>query len=87
MMREKQKTIVMMTKKQEEEQINLNQVTANASSSEIVKNMLITKLSLIFQLFDKNTSGYISADSIDLNAVPAEILLVFKPLLIEMETY
>jgi len=49
--------------------------------------MLITKLTLIFQLFDKKGTGYISADAIDLNAVPAEVLLVFKPLLIEMETY
>ena len=49
--------------------------------------MLVTKLTMIFQLFDKKGTGYISADSIDLNAVPAEVLLVFKPLLIEMETY
>ena len=77
----------MIHKQRDKEATDLSQHLANTKSGDIVKNMLNTKLILIFQLFDKKGSGYISADSIDLNAVPAEVLLVFKPLLIEMETY
>ena len=44
-------------------------------------------MELIFKLFDGQNRGYISAEQIDLDSVPPEVLLVFKPLLIEMETY
>ena len=46
-----------------------------------------SKLEIIFSLFDSENKGVISAEQIDLDSVPAEVLLVFKPLLIEMETY
>ena len=46
-----------------------------------------TKLSEIFDLFDANGNGRISADEIELDLVSAEILVVFKPLLVEMETF
>ncbi len=53
----------------------------------IVEKKLKAKLTTIFQLFDAQNNGRISAEEIDLDAVPAEVLLVFKPLLVEMETY
>ena len=46
-----------------------------------------TKLSEIFDLFDANGNGKISADEIELDLVSAEVLVVFKPLLVEMETF
>lgn len=45
------------------------------------------QLAMIFQLFDSQDRGSISAEEIDLDSVPPEVLLVFKPLLIEMEAY
>jgi Ca2+-binding EF-hand superfamily protein len=46
-----------------------------------------TKLSEMFDLFDANGNGRISADEIELDLVSAEVLVVFKPLLVEMETF
>jgi hypothetical protein len=45
------------------------------------------KLNEIFDNFDSNKSGRISADEIDLDNVPVEILSIFKPLLVEMENF
>lgn len=45
------------------------------------------KLSEIFDLFDANGNGKISADEIELDLVSADILAIFKPLLVEMETF
>jgi len=42
---------------------------------------------LIFDSFDSLGNNHISANDIDLDNVPAEIILVFKPLLLEMEKY
>ena len=36
---------------------------------------------------DANGNGKISADEIELDLVSAEILVIFKPLLVEMETF
>lgn len=46
-----------------------------------------TKLGEIFDMFDANGNGKISADEIELDLVSAEILAIFKPLLVEMETF
>lgn len=45
------------------------------------------KLAEIFDLFDLNGNGRISADEIDLDRVSAELLILFKPLLVEMENF
>ena len=45
------------------------------------------QLGLIFDQFDTNGNGKISADEINLDLVSAELLLIFKPLLVEMESY
>jgi len=50
-------------------------------------NRMRTKLSEMFDLFDANGNGRISADEIELDLVSAEVLVVFKPLLVEMETF
>ena len=41
----------------------------------------------LFELFDLNGNGRISADEIDLDRVSADMLILFKPLLIEMENF
>ena len=45
------------------------------------------KLAIIFEQFDKNCNGKISADEIDLESVPMDLIVIFKPLLLEMEAY
>lgn len=42
---------------------------------------------MIFEKFDKNNNGKISADEIDLETVPMDLVILFKPLLLEMEQY
>lgn len=59
----------------------------NPVSKEIFNNKLRVKLSLIFDYFDINQNGKISADEIELEKVPMEIIVIFKPLLLEMEAY
>lgn len=46
-----------------------------------------TSLTEIFQLLDSQGTGKISADNIDLDRIDGEILLIIKPLLVEMENY
>lgn len=48
---------------------------------------LRSKLSKIFDDFDFNQNGKISPDEINLDVVSTEILVIFKPLLIEMENF
>ena len=48
---------------------------------------LRSKLSKIFDDFDINQNGKISPDEINLDVVSTEILVIFKPLLIEMENF
>ena len=50
-------------------------------------NRMRTKLSEMFDLFDANGNGRISADEIELDLVSAEVLVVFKPLLVHMDTF
>ena len=45
------------------------------------------RLQQIFQAFDMGKRGYISASEVALENVPAEVLLIFKPLLVEMENF
>jgi hypothetical protein len=59
----------------------------NPVSKEIINNKLRVKLSMIFEKFDKNKNGKISADEIDIENVPMELIIIFKPLLLEMEAY
>ena len=56
-------------------------------SKEIVENKMRVKLAMIFEKFDKNLNGKISADEIDLENMPMELIVIFKPLLLEMEAY
>lgn len=42
---------------------------------------------MLFTLFDKGGTGRISANLINLDFIPIEVLVIFKPLLIELETY
>jgi len=44
-------------------------------------------LGLIFDAFDSIGNNRISSTDIDLDRVPPDIILIFKPLLIEMEQY
>ena len=59
----------------------------NPVSIEIINNKLRVKLSMIFEKFDKNKNGKISADEIDLDKVPMDLIVIFRPLLLEMEAY
>jgi len=45
------------------------------------------KLEEIFDQLDANGNGMISADEINLDIVSSEILLIIKPLLVEMESF
>jgi len=42
---------------------------------------------MLFHLFDRDCNGRISAIHINLDFIPTDILVIFKPLLIELETY
>ncbi len=46
-----------------------------------------SQLNSIFDLFDANNNGKISADEINLDLVTPELLIIFKPLLVEMENF
>lgn len=46
-----------------------------------------SRLSEIFDQFDSRKDGKISAEDVDLENISPHIILIFKPLLIEMETY
>ena len=53
----------------------------------MVLNKTKNKLAEIFDLFDANGNGKLTPDEINLDKVSAEILIIFKPLLVEMEIY
>jgi len=53
----------------------------------IYLNKLKSKLVKIFLLLDFNGNGYISAEEIELDQLPSNILLILKPLLVELEQY
>ena len=53
----------------------------------MVENRIKNKLAEIFETFDANGNGRLTADEINLDNVSAEILIIFKPLLVEMEIY
>ena len=59
----------------------------NQKSNRLLEKKLKLKLEEIFKLFDANNNGKISADEVCLDKVNAELLIVFKPLLIEMENF
>ena len=44
-------------------------------------------LKILFQIFDQEGNGFISANQISLDYVPTEVLIIFKPLLIELESF
>ena len=46
-----------------------------------------SKLGEIFELFDSQNMSRISADDVSLESVPMDIIMIFKPLLLEMEMY
>ena len=41
----------------------------------------------IFSMLDANGNGKISADEINLDVIPTEVLVLLKPLLVEMENF
>ena len=74
-------------KKKENELRAKSQNIVNPVSKTIIENKMKVKLSMIFEQFDKNQNGKISADEIDLEKVPMDLIVIFKPLLLEMEAY
>lgn len=56
-------------------------------SQMLYERKLRQKLLQIFQAFEVDNKGFISASEVGLENVPAEVLLIFKPLLVEMETF
>ena len=42
---------------------------------------------MIFEKFDKNQNGQITAETVDLESVPLDIVIIFRPLLMEIEAY
>ena len=60
---------------------------ANKTSMLIVERKLHNKLNELFNAFDVDKSGYISAEEISLDNVTAEILEIYTPLLLEMEAH
>jgi hypothetical protein len=59
----------------------------NPKTDKIVQNNLRIKLSMIFEKFDKNKNGQITAETVDLESVPLDIVIIFRPLLMEIEAY
>jgi hypothetical protein len=57
----------------------------NKMSDKLVEQTKRQKLIDIFDIFDSDSDGIISAHKIDLHTLPPELLEVFSPLLCEME--
>eukprot|EP00349_Pseudokeronopsis_sp_Brazil_P010364 CAMPEP_0202980358 /NCGR_PEP_ID=MMETSP1396-20130829/86303_1 /ASSEMBLY_ACC=CAM_ASM_000872 /TAXON_ID= /ORGANISM="Pseudokeronopsis sp., Strain Brazil" /LENGTH=70 /DNA_ID=CAMNT_0049720293 /DNA_START=1259 /DNA_END=1471 /DNA_ORIENTATION=+ len=51
----------------------------------MVENQKKVRLNEIFDILDHDSDGYISASSIDVQTLPAEILEILSPVLCEME--
>lgn len=51
----------------------------------IVENTKKQKLNEIFDIFDSDFDGIISANKIELSYIPSDLLAIFKPLITEME--
>jgi hypothetical protein len=53
----------------------------------MLENKLKKKLVEIFLAMDKNGNGKLNADEIALDDISSEVLVVLKPLLLELEEY
>lgn len=53
----------------------------------MVENKLKKKLEEIFKAMDKNGNGKLNADEITLDDLSSEVLVILKPLLLELEEY
>ncbi len=54
-------------------------------SERLVENTKKAKMQEIFEIFDSDNDGAISAQKIDLQTLPTDLLELFSPLLCEME--
>ena len=69
------------------QELELNKSKANKTSMLIVEKKLNNKLHELFNAFDADKNGFITAYEISLDNVTAEILEIYTPLLLEMESY
>ena len=53
----------------------------------MLENKLKKKLEEIFRAMDKNGNGKLNADEIALDDLSCEVLVVLKPILLELEEY
>jgi Ca2+-binding EF-hand superfamily protein len=53
----------------------------------MLENKLKKKLEEIFRAMDKNGNGKLNADEISLDDLSSEVLVVLKPILLELEEY
>jgi hypothetical protein len=53
----------------------------------MLENKLKKKLVEIFLAMDKNGNGKLNADEIALDDISSEVLVILKPLLLELEEY
>ena len=53
----------------------------------MLENKLKKKLVEIFVAMDKNGNGKLNADEIALDDISSEVLVILKPLLLELEEY
>jgi Ca2+-binding EF-hand superfamily protein len=67
--------------------LNFSRYQSIDKSAKIFDNKLRHKLGEIFEMFDLNGQGRISADEVNLDLVSAQILQIFKPLLCELEAF
>ena len=68
--------------------MKMNQRSKVTDKSEFLyQKRLSDRLGKIFELFDYMNKGRVTADDISLDDVPLDIIMIFKPLLLEMETY
>ena len=70
---------------EEEKNMKRNRVVTNNISNLIVEGKKSEKLERIFQLLDDDDDGIITSSKICINNLPANILKIISPLLIEME--
>lgn len=85
--RKKQKMVEEQIEHERQRALNRSQYQSIDKSARIFEQKLRSKLKEIFDLFDANGNGKLSADEINLDFVSAEILEIFKPLLVELETF